>query len=106
MKIKEVVVSREVANDLADGRAFYDRLQPGVGDYFWESLLNDIESLQTYAGIHSKQYGLHRMLAKRFPYMIYYYIEEDTAYVVAVLPVRRDPLWIDGQIRGRSREKE
>jgi hypothetical protein len=36
----------------------------------------------------------HRMLAKRFPYAVYYRIHSDIAYVIAVLPLRRDPKWI------------
>ena len=102
MKIKNVIALKEVANDLNEGKDFYDQRQEGVGDYFWDSLVSDIESLIIYAGIHIKRYGLHRMLAKRFPYAIYYEIKDDIAYVVAVLPMRRDPLWIKGKIKERS----
>jgi len=45
---------------------FYDQKEAGVGNYFWDSLLADIESLVIYAGIHNKKYGFHRMFAKRF----------------------------------------
>ena len=48
MKIKNVVILKEVANDLSDGKAFYDQIQEGVGDYFWDSLVADIESLIIY----------------------------------------------------------
>jgi hypothetical protein len=34
------------------GMAFYERQQQGVGEYFWNSLLADIESLQIHAGVH------------------------------------------------------
>lgn len=34
------------------------------------------------------------MLSKRFPFGIYYEVEEDVAYVYAILDLRRDPLWI------------
>jgi len=51
MKVHDVVVLREVAGDLNEGKAFYDRSEPGVGDYFWDSLCADIESLTIYAGI-------------------------------------------------------
>ena len=69
--VKEVIVLKEVSDDLNDGKAFYDRREPGIGDYFWDSLLADIESLLLYAGIHRKEHGFYRMLAKRFPYAIY-----------------------------------
>lgn len=101
MKIKNVVTLREVANDLNDGKAFYDLREAGVGDYFWDSLVADIESLLIYGGIHNKRYGFHRMLAKRFPYAIYYEIEDEIAYVVTVLPMRRNPAWIKRKLKER-----
>lgn len=94
MKIKDVFVLKEAVGDLNEGRSFYDRQELGVGEYFWDCLIADIESLIIYAGIHSKKFGLYRMYAKRFPYAIYYEIIEDIAYVVAILPMRRDPAWI------------
>ncbi len=102
MTVREVIVLREVAADLNDGKAFYDRRRPGIGDYFWDSLLADIESLVVYAGIHSRKQGLHRMLAKRFPYAVYYEIADDVIYIVAVLPMRRDPSWITGKLKDRG----
>jgi hypothetical protein len=67
MKIVDIVALKEVENDLSEGKRFYDQREYGVGDYFWDSLVADIESLVIYAGIHNKKHGLHRMLAKRFP---------------------------------------
>ena len=102
MIVKDVIILKEVSDDLNDGKTFYDQREPGVGDYFWDSLLADIESLVLYAGIHSKEHGFHRMLAKRFPYAIYYDILDDIAYVLAVLPMRRNPAWIKSKVKGRS----
>ena len=62
----------------------------------------DIESLRIYAGIHNKKYGLYRMFAKRFPYAVYYEIEQEVAYIVAILPMKRDPLWIKEQLVERG----
>ncbi len=102
MKVREVVILREAADDLNDGRAFYDRSGPGVGDYFWDSLFADIESLVIYAGVHCIVHGLYRMLARRFPYAIYYEVADQIAYVVAVLPMRRSPEWIEEKLEDRS----
>jgi hypothetical protein len=52
VKVRDVVILREVADDLNDGKAFYDQSELGVGDYFWDSLFADIESLIVYGGIH------------------------------------------------------
>ncbi len=40
-----VVVFEDAAADLEAGRRFYENREPGVGDYFVESLLSDLDSL-------------------------------------------------------------
>ena len=101
MKIKDVYVMEEAVEDLNEGRSFYDLQEIGVGDYFWDCLISDLESLIIYAGIHRKKMDFYQMFARRFPYAIYYEIVEEVAYVVAVLPMRRDPAWISEQLKGR-----
>jgi hypothetical protein len=39
-------------------------------------------------------FGYHRLLAKRFPYAIYYTVQGEVAVVWRVLDLRRDPLRI------------
>ena len=102
MIVQEVVVLKEAADDLEAGRIFYDQRECGVGDYFWDSLIADVESLSIFAGIHAKQYELYRLLSKRFPYAVYYEIKQDIAYVVAILPLRRDPAWLEQKIGSRQ----
>jgi plasmid stabilization system protein ParE len=87
----KVQVLRSAMEDLAAGRKFYDRQETGVGDYFFDSLFAEIDSLALYAGIHSVHFGFHRLLAKRFPYAIYYKISDGKAIVFRVLDCRRDP---------------
>ncbi|MBN1932885.1 MAG: type II toxin-antitoxin system RelE/ParE family toxin [Desulfobacterales bacterium] len=101
MKIQDVFVLKEAVDDLEEGKAFYNLRESGVGEYFWDCLISDIESMVIYAGIHKKKFGLYQMFSKRFPYSIYYEIIEEIAYVVAVLPMRRDPAWIAKQLKDR-----
>ena len=102
MRAKEVVVLEEAAADLAAGIAFYDAHEPGVGQYFVESLLADIASLQLHAGIHCVRLGFHRMLASRFPFAVYYDVVDNIARVAAVLDMRRDPAWLRTELEERS----
>ena len=85
--------------DLLDGFRFYERQSSGVGWYFLEALNSDIESLRLYAGIHRRVFGYHRMLSKRFPFGIYYDLHRDEIRVWRVLNCRRDPHWIELQLR-------
>jgi plasmid stabilization system protein ParE len=89
----KVRILRPALEDLSAGREFYDRQREGVGDYFFDSLFAEIDSLVLYAGIHRVQFGYHRLLAKRFPYAIYYRLSGSEAVVHRVLDCRRDPRW-------------
>ncbi|MGZ5027755.1 MAG: hypothetical protein ACXV9T_11295 [Methylobacter sp.] len=46
MTDKELVVLEQVAFDLRQGKLFYDNARQGVGDYFFDSIIADIESLR------------------------------------------------------------
>ncbi len=100
-----VVVLEDAVADLECGRRFYERREAGIGDYLVESLLSDLDSLLLYAGVHSRHFGFHRMLSKRFPFAIYYEVEGDTAYVYGILDMRREPLWIRSELELRERTR-
>lgn len=87
-------------DDLRVGWEFYEDQQAGLGNYFQDSLFSDIDSLLLHAGIHSKAFGYHRLLSKRFPYAIYYKTEgDDMAVVWRVLDLRQNPDTIRSLLR-------
>lgn len=102
MRIRDIQILTEAVQDLDTGKRFYDQQQSGIGVYFWDSLLADIESLLIHAGVHRAVNGYHRMLAKRFPYAIYYEVVDDVARVIAILPQRRNPAWLKEQLTQRN----
>jgi plasmid stabilization system protein ParE len=77
--------------DLDHGREFYARQSDTLGDYFLDSLFSDIDSLELYAGVHAKSFGYHRLLAKRFPFAVYYKVEANVCTVWRVLDCRQNP---------------
>ncbi len=94
-----VRIARSAEADLLEGFVFYERQQAGVGDYFLDSLYADIDALALYAGIHPKADDrLHRSLADRFPFAIYYELKGDLATVVAVLDCRQNPASITERV--------
>ena len=84
----------EAEKDLVDGFAFYEGKSEGLGDYLLDSLFADIESLRIHSGIHPLHFGYHRLLAKRFPFAIYYRVANDVIRIYAILDCRRDPAWV------------
>ena len=92
MKVK---ILGSASRDLIDGYRFYETQAEGVGVYFLDSLYSDIDSLILSAGMHPVHFGnYHRLLSKRFPFAVYYRLEEQTVLVYAVLDCRRNPAWI------------
>nr|VFK22495.1 MAG: hypothetical protein BECKMB1821G_GA0114241_100241 [Candidatus Kentron sp. MB]VFK28824.1 MAG: hypothetical protein BECKMB1821I_GA0114274_100742 [Candidatus Kentron sp. MB]VFK74111.1 MAG: hypothetical protein BECKMB1821H_GA0114242_100142 [Candidatus Kentron sp. MB] len=88
----KIQVLEEATADLADGFRFYERQAEGLGDYYFlDSLWSDIHSLRLYGGIHAIHHGYHRLLSKRFPFAVYYRIDDGVVRVRAILDCRRNP---------------
>jgi hypothetical protein len=95
----KIVIQVSAQEDLADGSAFYQNQKDGLGNYFLETLLSDIDSLKVNAGIHRRVFGFNRLLSEKFPYAIYYAVESETVYVRAVLDCRRAPVKLKSRLR-------
>lgn len=92
MKIR---VLRSALEDLARSRQFYDQHAPGIGNYFFDSLFSEIDSLALFAGIHRKHLGFHRMLARRFPFAVYYRMsgEDFGSWIADATPIGFEALY-------------
>jgi plasmid stabilization system protein ParE len=90
----KIEILPEAEQDLLEGIRFYESQCLGVGKHFLECLLADIQSLHRFAGVHAREFGYHQMLAKRFPFAVYYRTEDNRIRVHAVLDCRRNPAWI------------
>ena len=95
-------ISSGAEADVAEGYWFYERQSIGLGDYFRSCTFADIESLAYYGGIHEIEHGFHRSLSKRFPFGIYYTVGGAYITIVAVLDLRREPLWIREMLDDRK----
>ena len=67
MKIK---ILPSAIKDLHEGRLFYERQGEELGEYFFDTLFSDIDSLTLLPEKHSKVFGYHRLLSKRFPFRL------------------------------------
>lgn len=90
-------------DDLREGFYFYETQQAGLGAYFLDSVLDDVDSLTIYAGIHRRVHGAHRLLCRVFPFAVYYEMDasKDTVRIKAVLDCRRNPREIAARVRGQ-----
>ena len=89
MKIKLLSAAK---SDIKKGYYFYENQASGLGDYFLDSIYNDIDSLLQYHGIHPIKFGdYYCKLSEHFPFAIYYRINHDLILVDAVLDCRQNP---------------
>lgn len=91
----KIEILDEAENDIVNGIYFYESQSVNLGNYFLDSILSDIDSLYLYASIHIKIGEYYRLLSRRFPFAIYYKVDDVTVYVYAVLDCRQHPSWID-----------
>lgn len=89
----KIEILDEAEKDIAIGISFYESQSNGLGKYFLDSILSDIESLHIFAGTHIITSNYYRLLSKRFPFSIYYKINNKTIFIYAVLDCRQNPSW-------------
>ncbi len=97
----KIEILDEAESDLVEGFHFYEGQESGLGWYFLDSLFSDVDSLLIYAGTHERYYGYYRCLAKRFPFAVYYSVEQEIIRVYAVLDCRRSPSWLRERLTKR-----
>ncbi len=102
----QIKILDEAEDDIAHGIYFYQSQKEGLGNYFLDSIMSDIESLHIYAGIHIKISTYHRLLSKRFPFSIYYKIKSNIIYIYAVLDCRKNPSWIKQRLENQSLKED
>jgi hypothetical protein len=85
--------------DLVEGYDFYEKQEHGLGDYFLSCIYSDFEALKIYASIQQKSHEkFQRLLSKRFPFAIYYKVENEEIFVVTILDCRKNPRWIQKRL--------
>jgi toxin ParE1/3/4 len=93
----EVIIRPEAEADLAEAYKWYENQCQGLGADFLlcvEACIHNIRrNPRMYQIIHK---NIHRALVSRFPYGIFYLLEEDEIIITAIFHVRRKPrIWQD-----------
>lgn len=91
MKIR---ITSKAELDIEQAYWFYESQQAGLGNRFRESVLADIDTLETRAGIHRIMNGAHCLLVSKFPFMVL----DEVAIVIAVLDSRRGDEWLQDRL--------
>src|SRR6266852_9695000 len=89
---RSLVIREEAEADLAGAKHWYEEKRAGLGDQFILCVDAAIERICRMPEVHAVLHkGVRRGLVRRFPYGIFYRIEDDYISILAVMHNRRDP---------------
>ncbi len=74
-----------VYQDLKNAKKWYFEINPDLGEYFKSKVNDEFEYIEQYPKHYKiKIDGLRQALVSKFPYTIYYLIEEELKIVVVI----------------------
>ena len=92
MKRYEIEAAPAVEADVESAFDWYEGEELGLGFEFLEELRAAYHRIFDHPfGYHDLRSGIRRALTRRFPYAVYFSIEDETIVIVAVLSTARDP---------------
>jgi plasmid stabilization system protein ParE len=87
-----VYVRPEARDDIEQASTWYERQRPGLGDNFLEQVLDALDRIaenpETYPVVHRQT---RRAVLRRFPFGVFYRVEDDAIVVIAIMHGSRDP---------------
>ncbi len=97
----ELFIRPEAEADALEAYRWYSDQLPGLGEEFLGEIDRALETIRTNPELPRKCHReFRRILARRFPYAVFYAIRGERIVVFAILHTARDPrLWKD---RGRN----
>lgn len=95
---RKLVVQPPAELDLVEARDWYEARRRGLGVEFLAAIDGVLGRIERhpfmYPDVHR---GTRRAVVRRFPYLVYFVVDEESIRVVACLHVRRRP----GVVRSR-----
>ena len=92
-----VKIEPEALKDIQDATDWYNEAQAGLGKRFQNTTIKLINGLSKNPHIYAIRYQkIHCVVVKKFPYMVHFFINEDTrtVEVLAVFSTDRNPkIW-------------
>lgn len=88
----EVRLRKESKNDLRVAFEYYEQIRQGLGQDFLLCFEDSLAKIQrtpmSFKAVYSE---LRRVAIRRFPYRIFYFIDDSAIVVTAIFHVRQNP---------------
>ncbi len=87
------------ALEITDAKEYYNLQQPKLGERFQKDIQNAVDTILSFPQLYPEvSDSLRRSILHRFPYTIFYTIENDTIIILSVAHQRRKPYyWVKGR---------
>lgn len=87
-----VYLRPEAEADIDEAAAWYERQRESLGHQFLEETLNAFERIAAGPEMYPALYrGTRRAVIHRFPFAVFYRVEDDSILVIAVMHGSRHP---------------
>ena len=96
--IREVIFKPEAERDFAEAYQWYEERDRGLGTELKRAIDACVSRMQRHPELFpvAHQSNVRQGVIRRFPYSIFYLVEKETIYVIAVFHASRDPqAWKD-----------
>lgn len=89
---QKIIIRPEAENDIFSAFNWYEEQRAGLGVEFAQELSNCMDQIIEFPRIYSELYHeVRRALLRRFPFGIYYLVNDGTIIVLSVLHLAMDP---------------
>ena len=87
-----MIIRPEAEADLVNAREWYERQREGLGAQFLLCVEEVFERIGRTPEMYAVVYhGVRRTFTRRFPYAVYYRVDDHAVVVLGILHTRRDP---------------
>ena len=103
---RTLVVSVQTEADLSEAFAWYDQLQPGLGDDLVRCVEQALDRILDHPeAFATSSLNVRRALVRRFPYGLFFRVRQHRIEVEALFPLRSDPARLRERL-GSSPERD
>ena len=82
----------EAEADVSDAARWYEAQRSGLGSEFLDEVLRTLSSISEYPDLYPRVSGdVRRAVIRRFPFGVFYVMDESEVVVLAVMHGRRAP---------------
>jgi plasmid stabilization system protein ParE len=96
----ELIIKPIVFLDVEDAISYYEQRSQGLGKRFYDSFLSTIQSIQAHPHHFTYVYSsVRRCMVAKFPYKVFYIIEEEKIFIIGVTHAKRSNTFIRKRLR-------